>query len=132
MSKNITLEMLLERKRQSQEDKFKKVLFYSEILGGNIEVIKQKAKDILKLMDNLDTSDVEESYRVNCKLIFMHCPIFKSKELQEEYEVVEPYDIISLVFDENLGEINRLCQTILDLYGLADEMMNKEVKRIKN
>lgn len=132
MAKDITLELLLDRKRQSQDDKLKKVLFYSKVLDGNIEIIKQKAKDILKLMDKLDTSDVEESYRANCKLIFTHCPIFKSKELQDEYGAVEPYDVISAVFEENLGEINKLCSAILNLYGLGDNVVAKEVNEIKN
>ncbi|TIG83051.1 phage portal protein, partial [Legionella pneumophila] len=43
MAKNITLEMLLARKQQSNDDKMKIVLFNSKVLGGTIEIVKQKA-----------------------------------------------------------------------------------------
>lgn len=136
MSKNITLDILLTRKQQSENDKLKVVLFNSEILGGTIEIHKQKARDVMKIMDTMKDKTMEESANANCKIILKHCPVFREKELQAAYEVAEPQEVILKVFDENLGEIGKLAGKILELYGLSEEKENKlaeeEVEELKN
>lgn len=129
MAKNITLDMLIARKEQSNNDKMKVVLFNSEVLGGTIEVRKLKARDVIKIMDSTDNKSTEEAYNANCKLIYKHCPILQDKELQAAYEVAEPYEVVVPVFEENLGEINKLSNFILSLYGLTDsEQFSKAVE----
>ena len=120
MAKNITLDMLIARKEQSNNDKMKVVLFNSEVLGGTVEVRKLKARDVIKIMDSTDNKSTEEAYNANCKLIYKHCPILQDKELQAAYEVAEPYEVVVPVFEENLGEINKLSNFILSLYGLTN------------
>lgn len=137
MTKNITLETLLARKQQSENDKMKVFLFNSEVLGGNIEIVKQKARDIMKIMDSTDERGMEASNEMNCKMILKHCPIFREKELQTAYGVAEPHELVTKVFDENLGEIGKLAEKILGIYGLADEkkksnLIEEEVEEIKN
>jgi hypothetical protein len=129
VAKNITLDMLIARKEQSNNDKMKVVLFNSEVLGGTIEVRKLKARDVIKIMDSTDNKSTEEAYNANCKLIYKHCPILQDKELQAAYEVAEPYEVVVPVFEENLGEINKLSNFILSLYGLTDnEQFSKAVE----
>jgi hypothetical protein len=129
VAKNITLEMLIAKKEQSNNDKMKVVLFNSEVLGGTIEVRKLKARDVIKIMDSTDSKSTEEAYNANCKLIYKHCPILQEKELQEAYEVAEPYEVVVPVFEENLGEINKLSNFILSLYGLTDsEQVSKAIE----
>lgn len=137
MAKNITLEMLIAKKEQSNNDKMRVVLFNSEVLGGTIEVRKLKARDVIKIMDSTEDKTTEAAYNANCKLIYKHCPILQEKELQEAYEVAEPYEVVVPVFEENLGEINKLSNFILSLYGLAEEdkaskVMEEEVDELKN
>ena len=137
MAKNITLEMLIAKKEQSNNDKMKVVLFNSEVLGGTIEVRKLKARDVIKIMDSTEDKTTEAAYNANCKLIYKHCPILQEKELQAAYEVAEPYEVVVPVFEENLGEINKLSNFILSLYGLAEEekaskVMEEEVDDLKN
>lgn len=140
MSKNITLDILLARKEQSNGDKLKVVLFYSDILGGTIEIVKHKARDVIKIMDDMKDKTMAENTATNCKLILKHCPIFREKELQKAYEVAEPYEVVIQVFDENLGEIGKLTNKILELYGLADDektekienSIEEEVEELKN
>lgn len=137
MAKNITLDMLIARKEQSNNDKMKVVLFNSEVLGGTVEVRKLKARDVIKIMDSTDNKSTEEAYNANCKLIYKHCPILQDKELQAAYEVAEPYEVVVPVFEENLGEINKLSNFILSLYGLTNseqfsEAVEEEADDIKN
>lgn len=129
MAKNITLEMLIAKKEQSNNDKMKVVLFNSEVLGGTIEVRKLKARDVIKIMDSTDSKSTEEAYNANCKLIYKHCLILQDKELQATYEVAEPYEVVVPVFEENLGEINKLSNFILSLYGLTEsEQVSKAIE----
>ena len=138
MAKNITLEILIAKKQQSEHDKMKVVLFNSEVLGGTIEVVKHKARDVIKIMDSTEEKTTEAAYKANCKLIYKHCPILQKKELQEAYQVAEPYEIVIPVFDENLGEVNKLSNFILNLYGLgaeddkASKVLEEEIEDIKN
>ena len=138
MAKNITLEILIAKKQQSENDKMKVVLFNSEVLGGTIEVVKHKARDVIKIMDSAQEKTTEAAYNANCKLIYKHCPILHDKELQKTYEVAQPYEIVIPVFDENLGEINKLSNFILSLYGLGEEsdkaskVLEEEIEDIKN
>lgn len=137
MAKNITLEMLIAKKEQSNNDKMRVVLFNSEVLGGTIEVRKLKARDVIKIMDSTEDKTTEAAYNANCKLIYKHCPILQEKELQATYEVAEPYEVVVPVFEENLGEINKLSNFILSLYGLAEEekaskVLEEEVDDLKN
>ena len=80
MAKNITLEILLARKEQSNNDKMRIAYFNSEVLGGTIEVVKLKARDVLKVMDNADDKSTDGAYRANCKLIYKHCPLLQKKD----------------------------------------------------
>ena len=49
MAKNITLEILIAKKQQSENDKNESgVNSNSEVLGGTIEVVKHKARDVIK------------------------------------------------------------------------------------
>ena len=138
MAKNITLEMLLARKEQSNNDKMRIAYFNSEVLGGTIEVVKHKARDVIKIMDSAQEKTTEAAYNANCKLIYKHCPILHDKELQKTYEVAQPYEIVIPVFDENLGEVNKLSNFILNLYGLgaeddkASKVLEEEIEDIKN
>ena len=138
MAKNITLEILIAKKQQSENDKMKVVLFNSEVLGGTIEVVKHRARDVIKIMDSTEEKTTEAAYKANCILIYKHCPILQKKEFQEAYQVAEPYEIVIPVFDENLGEVNKLSNFILNLYGLgaeddkASKVLEEEVEDIKN
>ena len=63
MAKNITLEILIAKKQQSENDKMKVVLFNSEVLGGTIEVVKHKARDVIKIMDSTEEKTTEAAYK---------------------------------------------------------------------
>ena len=47
-------------------------------------------------------------------------PLVLDKELQEAYDCKVPTDIVMKVFDDDLGEMNRICSRILEMYGLEE------------
>lgn len=127
--KKLLLEDLLDRARQSENDKIKFREYYSEILGGTIQVNKMPLRKITELMDNVSNSDsISESFDGNVELIYMSVPIFQNKELQATYGCVEPYDIVAKVFDDNINEINNLADFILGFYGLSNVKDNTDVE----
>lgn len=127
--KKLLLEDLLDRARQSENDKIKFREYYSEILGGTIQVNKMPLRKITELMDNVSNSDsISESFDGNVELIYMSVPIFQNKELQATYGCVEPYDIVAKIFDDNINEINNLAEFILSFYGLSNVKDNNDVE----
>lgn len=127
--KKLLLEDLLDRARQSENDKIKIREYYSEILGGTIQVNKMPLRKITELMDNVSNSDsISESFDGNVELIYMSVPIFQNKELQATYGCVEPYDIVAKIFDDNINEINNLADFILGFYGLSNVKDNTDVE----
>ena len=44
----------------------------------------------------------------------------RSARLSEAYDCIEPYDVVTAVFDDNIGAIGKLAEFILDLYGMQD------------
>lgn len=115
--KRLTLEDFIQKSKRKEVDtkKFKPV--YIESLDGEVVIQKINLNTVLEAMDNLDTNDsmrnVLDQYAF---LIYESIPILKSKELQEQYQLVEPTDIVTEIFE--LDEIFTLGSEILSLYGL--------------
>lgn len=136
MSNKITLESLMQRAEQRKNDKIKFKEVYNKMLDGNL-VIKRipltKIVDLLDVLDgdNVKLNDCVELYK---ELIYKCCPVLQSKELQEEFGCAEPYDIVTEVFEDNVGEISAVAQEILAMYGMAEgkELIKEVEEEIKN
>lgn len=125
--KKLTLEDLLDRARQRDSDKMQLREFFSKELGGNIKVVKIPLKKITALLDKAKgTNSISESLDMNIELIYQSVPMLQNKELQATYDCIEPYDIVTKIFDDNVGEINSTAEYILSLYGLADYKQDDE------
>ncbi len=117
-TKKLTIEDLIQKKITTEKESVKE--FHSEELGGIIEVRKIPVAKVLNLVSGLENSDVIEQYNVNFQLIYEACPVFRAKELQKQFEVAEPFEVVKHLFNDNLGEINKLSQFILNFYGLSE------------
>jgi hypothetical protein len=51
-------------------------------------------------------------------MVFESVPMLKDKELIGAFELGEPIDIVTKVFE--IGEIIKISEELLDLYGLGD------------
>ncbi len=94
--------------------------YYSDYLQETLEVKRLPLNKVFQLMSGADKLELAEAFDLNLQLIYESCPILKDKELQEAYDVVEPTDIIVKLFDDNIGEINKLALFILAQYGLGE------------
>ncbi len=132
MGERITIESLIQRAEQRKNDKIKLKEVYNEMLGGNLVIKRVPLTQVVGILDKLDGEDLKladciEMYK---ELIYKCCPILQNKELQEEYGCAEPYDIVTEIFEDNVGEINKLAEEILDMYGMTDKE-DKPVKKLE-
>ncbi len=114
----LTVEQLIAKKIDNK--KVENIDFHSDELGGSITIKRLPLNKILCLMSGADKMDLEQAFDLNIQLIYESCPILKSKELQDAFEVAEPTDIVIQLFNENINEINNLASTILSQYGLGE------------
>lgn len=126
MKKNnkLTIEKILERKKIIDTD-FNIKAYYSALLDAEIDVEDNKQEQILDII-----SEQEESqYKRYIRLIYECCPIFKLANENKIYEVKEPYDIVSLVLENNMNEIIALGNFIMKKYGFLDEDLIDRIKK---
>lgn len=128
-SKKITLEELIARKEQSQRDKLEYKEVEVESLGGVLTLKKIPLAAVLRILDNArEESTLSRNLDTNKELIYKCCPLLQDKKLKEIYgeQIAEPYDIVTAVLNDNVGEIAKIADKIMEFYGLNDA--EKEIK----
>ncbi len=121
VEKKLTLEDLIDRARQRDSDKIQIREYFSEELGGNIAVTKMPLRKLTAFLDKADDGDsnaITSNLDMNIELVYKSVPMLQNKELQAAYDCVEPYDIVTKVFNDNLGEIQDITNFIMSLYGM--------------
>lgn len=121
VEKKLTLEDLLDRARQRDNNKIQIREYFSEELGGNIAVTKMPLRKLTAFLDKADDGDsnaITSNLDMNIELVYKSVPMLQNKELQAAYDCVEPYDIVTKVFNDNLGEIQDITNFIMSLYGM--------------
>lgn len=121
MSKKATIEDLIARKLQSDEDKLKiKLVDISDDLA--LEVRKQKLNKVLSLLDGIeDDNSLTQNVEFMEQLVYESCPMLHDKALLEAYDCAEPYDIVLSVLNDDIGALSNLTEAIMDFYGLSAE-----------
>ena len=117
--KRATKESLLAR-AQKRDEKTKYKEYNSKVLGEALLVKKHKLSRICEILDMADEESAEGGLELYKQLIYESVPILQDKELQEAYGCVEPYDIVTEILDDSLGEINKLAEFILEMYDIKD------------
>ena len=86
-----------------------------------------KRLPVARLMAIMDMGEetAEGGLETSKQLIYESIPALQDKELQEAYGCIEPHDIVLGVFDDNLGEVEKLVEFINSQYGLTvDDIKN--------
>lgn len=116
-NKNLTLADFVAKAKQKEQDKFKAKAVFVPSLDGEIMLQKIPVNIILDALDKIEsdesTRNVVDIYK---ELIYDSAPVLKEKELQDQFTLIEPFDIVTDMFE--LGEILQLGNEILSLYGL--------------
>ncbi|WP_251612901.1 hypothetical protein [Senimuribacter intestinalis] len=118
--KKATLESLIERAQQRKEAKADYKEYFCETIGETLLIKKLPLTRICEILDMYETDTMKEAMELNSQVIYESVPLLQKRELQDAYECIEPYDIVVKLLDENMGEIEKLCKTILAGYGMAE------------
>ena len=125
MNKNtkITLQELIRRKEQMLESKRKPktASLYIKSLGGTI-TIESPTAALARDAQEMENGDAYMVYSCVTE------PCLKSKELQTEFECIDPMEIVDKIFEP--GEIPQIAMECLRLAGYVDGV--KVVDDVKN
>lgn len=129
MKKNtkITLKELMSRKAQMLESKkvHKKKDLYISSLDGTITITEPTREVIIEASGMEDNKgDVYTVYQCVTE------PNLKDRDLQKEFECVEPMDIVEKVF--SAGEITNIALKCIELAGYGQNSVKELVTDIKN
>jgi len=117
-----TIEALLARKDKGGL-KTKEV--HVPALDMDVVVEKKPLSVVAGFFDDMRSDmSFSKSIEIYQELIYTCVPIFHDKKLQEAYGCIEPYDIIPLVFDDNVMAIQALGNEILSMYGFDEIIQN--------
>lgn len=120
--KKATLEALLERKMQRDKDNFGVKVVNVPSLSMSFTIVKQPLGAVSDILDDLQTDKIKfsETMDIYKRLLYLCIPLFHDEKLQKAYDCVEPYDVVTAVLEDNIGEIRNIAVEILDLYGFAE------------
>lgn len=124
---NLTLEDLLERKAQAEEDRLHIKAIHSDVLGGELLCKRLPLRSVASILDRLmggnqTTIDVLEGYQ---ELIYKSCELLQSPKLKEAYNIEgDRYDIVEQIFNGDMGEIDRVGGKILSFYDSTLDIEN--------
>lgn len=117
--KKMTLNDYIAKAKQKEQSvkEFKNLILNN--VDGEIVVKKLDDGKILDLMDEMEEdASMRENIGVFKEVVYESVPMLKKKELVENFELTEPIDIVTKIFE--IGEIIKISEKILDLYGLGD------------
>lgn len=120
-NKVVTTEMILAKKGLIEQAP---APFYSEFFGGDIVVENTHPESFAQ---TLAGGQNDEIYAYS-KLIYENCPLFRNKELLQEYELDDPYLLAKKIYGSNIVEMLQLGNYILSVYGYRQEKV-QEIKK---
>lgn len=112
------------KKKEVIQKNFKEVEIPA--LGGSLEIKKLPLGEFLEMLDDFgEKTTTAEAVRMQCEVIYECIPLLHSAEIQEAYQCGEPTEIVYKILNDDLSEIARIFNEILEFYGMAsDELKN--------
>jgi hypothetical protein len=127
--KKATVADFLAKKLKKDEEANKTIEIKLSSMDSVFEVKKPSDKQILDFIDSLgDTKNTKKIMEETFKLIYNNCPALKNKELHEQLDIQNPYDIIDVLFD--FKDKQEIMEQFNKLIGLEDKKkkIDKEIK----
>lgn len=112
-----TFQDLIARKMQKESNKTKLYEIYVPSMGKNLLFKRPDDETLFDLMDEMDKETTAEVMEGTRHLIYLSCDMLQDQELQQELDVVDPFDTVSAVFD--LPDVNMISNQLVDAFGLG-------------
>lgn len=131
--KKITFDVLMERKLQSDHERYKTFEIEVPELEGILTFEKKGVRTLLRWIEEAtelkdDAKSVAAGFEFMRRIIYESCPLLKSEKIQAAFQCAEPYDIVDEVFCDNLGLIINVGTKILEQYGLDMKDITDKIK----
>lgn len=127
--KKLNLEELIARKNQSEADREQLKVIEVERLGFALMFKKLPMGRYLEICGDMDYNNGPDVIEKMIQLIYESCPALHDKQLLEG--LAEPYDVVGLIFNDNIGAITDVGKEInASFYGLGE--IEKTKKNLKN
>lgn len=126
--KRATKEALISRAQANRDKKKEYKEYYCKAIDANLLIKKLSITRVCEIMDMADDSTLAGDLELSKQLIYESVPLLQDKEIQDAYGCAEPYDIVLAVMDDDIGELQRVSQTILSIYGLDELDLETEIK----
>ena len=107
-------------------DANRSLVYHSERFGGDI-LIKDDV-DMTELSELTYQEDLSETEKC-VRIVYMCCPLFKSAEFREVFDVKEPYDVVREGFKGAGIELFALTKKIMQIYGFLDSELIDDTKK---
>lgn len=117
----VTLEELIRRKTQAENSRMEYKDIDIPLLGISIPFQKLPVTSVLEMMEELNSGiGIGKNYEKCVELIYNSCPIMRNEKLLEG--CAEPYDIVALIFNDNIKAILDTGAKIMnEFYGASEE-----------
>lgn len=117
----VTLEELIRRKTQAENSRMEYKDIDIPLLGISIPFQKLPITSVLEMMEELNSGiGISKNYEKCVELIYNSCPIMRNEKLLEG--CAEPYDIVALIFNDNIKAILDTGEKIMnEFYGASEE-----------
>lgn len=116
-NKKLTLNDFIAKAKQKEQDKFKAKSVFVPSLDGEVIMQKISINKVIDAMDKIDADDsMANTIDIYKGLVYDSIPLLKEKDLQEQFNLPEPFDIVTEMFE--LGEILDLGNEVLKLHKL--------------
>ncbi|MDD2217952.1 MAG: hypothetical protein PHW03_05895 [Eubacteriales bacterium] len=120
-----TIEDLLARKMQKEENRAKTYEIPVVSMGGKVLTFKRPSDEMrLDLMDEMGSNpDMRKTIGMYKKIIYLSCEMLQDKELHEELGIKDPFDTVDAIFD--LDDITDIGEKLMDaMESPVDEIKN--------
>ena len=121
-----TFQDLIAKKLQRENDKLKITEVVVPSMGKAL-VFKKPSDDVLvNLIDDIgDGKDMHAIVGAYKRLIYMTCTALQDQKLHSELDVVDPYDVVDVLFDvTDVMQIGAALSDFVGLGGVGDDVKN--------
>ena len=118
-TKQKLIEKLLNRKRKNDNDS----TFTIKVDDMELDAVKLPIPQLLSIVDKYGDT-ISDQFNLAQEVIYMSVPLLRENELVSECDVVNPHDVVSKIFGDDVSIVNSLSAQIQSKYNIKSEIKN--------
>ena len=118
-TKQKLIEKLLNRKRKNDNDS----TFTIKVDDMELDAVKLPIPQLLSIVDKYGDT-ISDQFNLAQEVIYMSVPLLRENELVSECDVVNPHDVVSKIFGDDVSIVDSLSAQIQSKYNIKSEIKN--------